>query len=280
MSLPGSVWGKSGWKFLHYITLTYPEKPSSIEKNDFQNIITALTTLLPCPRCKTHLKNYLKTYPLTEQILSIKFNLIMWVHELHNLVNLSIHKPVLSFEDAMVGLFADPNTDTVSPLKVLLVPPQLEESQTQKNQHDHSNESHEYMDNPSVDHILENITKNKKYINDEYVVQINDIYIEYQKMIDNAIQLDIDSKKGEKLFESMHSAEYLEKIKALKKKHLDEYNKMIEHLTASNTKPQQELQPVIQKSINIKQLIAKFISVNVRFLQALNLYCDAYDWND
>jgi len=72
---------------------------------------------MPCVQCKMHLRQNLRENPLTDEILSVKLKLIMWCHNLHNIVNALTNKPVLSFEDAMLSLFTGniEGTFTVQP---------------------------------------------------------------------------------------------------------------------------------------------------------------------
>ncbi len=95
MSLPTSLWGMSFWKMLHFATLGYKIHPSDEEKIAMRNLIESLQYLLPCPDCRAHLRTNLKQLPLTDDILSVKLKLILWVHELHNRVNLLTKKTML-----------------------------------------------------------------------------------------------------------------------------------------------------------------------------------------
>lgn len=47
-------WNRSTWRFLHGGTSIYPQGP-------WANILTCLSYLLPCPKCRLHLMDYLQT---------------------------------------------------------------------------------------------------------------------------------------------------------------------------------------------------------------------------
>jgi hypothetical protein len=111
MSLPASAWGSHFWKFLHITTLAYPLYPNETEKKAFSDIIDAMCVLLPCEQCRKHLNVNMIAHPLTDQILSIKINLIMWVYELHSCVNHYSGKPNVPFERAILDLIIHPATN-------------------------------------------------------------------------------------------------------------------------------------------------------------------------
>lgn len=80
-------WGESYWKMSHYITLAYPNNPSSEDKTVVKIHFENLKHLLPCENCRSHYSQNLKSNPLTDEILSSKYQLIKWLIDLHNSVN-------------------------------------------------------------------------------------------------------------------------------------------------------------------------------------------------
>ena len=95
-----NVWGPHGWKFIHYITLGYPENPTQIQKDKFQAFFILLKDVLPCAVCANHYKENLQHYPLTEQILNSREKFIKWGIDIHNNVNKSNKKPILDYTTA------------------------------------------------------------------------------------------------------------------------------------------------------------------------------------
>ena len=48
------IWGPSLWKFLHFLTLSYPENPSEEEQNRMFDFLTSLQEILPCEKCRNN----------------------------------------------------------------------------------------------------------------------------------------------------------------------------------------------------------------------------------
>ena len=61
-----------------------------------EQFFTSLQYLLPCERCKQHFAENLKTLPIDT---SSKEALTKWIVEFHNIVNESLGKPKLNYED-------------------------------------------------------------------------------------------------------------------------------------------------------------------------------------
>ena len=67
--MPGpDIWGPHGWRFLHYITLGYPNNPSQEDKNTYRNFINSFKEIIPCGLCKNHFKQNLLKNPLTDEV--------------------------------------------------------------------------------------------------------------------------------------------------------------------------------------------------------------------
>jgi hypothetical protein len=95
------IWGRYAWNFLHLVTLGYPEYPTAEDKENYYNYLHYLQYVLPCAKCRNNLSVHLKNYPLTDEILSTRSSFVKWGIDMHNIVNYSIGKPVLSYEEAM-----------------------------------------------------------------------------------------------------------------------------------------------------------------------------------
>ena len=95
------IWGKHVWKALHYIALGYPNNPTIQQKEDYKMFYELLKSVLPCKLCSNHYIDHLKQYPLSEDVLKNKDNLLKWTIELHNLVNEQLGYPILSYNDAL-----------------------------------------------------------------------------------------------------------------------------------------------------------------------------------
>ena len=81
------TWGPHGWKFIHFITMAYPDHPSRYDKQNYKNFFLNLSHVIPCSLCADNYKDHLRQYPLTEEVLSNQENLMKWGIKMHNLVN-------------------------------------------------------------------------------------------------------------------------------------------------------------------------------------------------
>ena len=49
-----SIWGKHGWKFIHFVAQGYPDKPSQEQKLQYKNFFNSIQYVLPCSFCRDH----------------------------------------------------------------------------------------------------------------------------------------------------------------------------------------------------------------------------------
>jgi Mitochondrial sulfhydryl oxidase involved in the biogenesis of cytosolic Fe/S proteins len=96
-----NVWGKSFWDVMHFITMAYPDNPTEEDKQNITAFVKTLQFVLPCEKCRAHFKSNLITYPLTNEILSSRYNVILWAVNVHNEVNRRTGKPELIIDDAI-----------------------------------------------------------------------------------------------------------------------------------------------------------------------------------
>ena len=95
------VWGPHGWKFIHYVTLGYPENPTLYQKERYKTFLLLLQDVLPCSLCANHYKENLQKFPLSDDILDSRDKLIKWGIDIHNSVNELNNKPILKYIDAI-----------------------------------------------------------------------------------------------------------------------------------------------------------------------------------
>lgn len=88
-----SKWGPNAWGFLHAISYTMPVLPTEEEKRDYETFFSALPGVLPCPVCRTHLRQHYKTHPPD---CSSREKCKTWLINLHNTVNKSLGRPNFS----------------------------------------------------------------------------------------------------------------------------------------------------------------------------------------
>lgn len=84
MNLNPKIWGPHTWFFLDSIVLSLPNKLNNEQRHNYKNFFTSLQYVLPCEGCRNHYTENLKKYPLTDQILSNKENMIKWLLNIHN----------------------------------------------------------------------------------------------------------------------------------------------------------------------------------------------------
>ena len=101
MYMGPDVWGPHGWKFLHFVSIGYPENPTEIEKKKYKTFFTLIKDVLPCSLCGNNYKKHLKEYPLTDKILQDKSKLISWCIKMHNLVNIENNSKVYDDNEAL-----------------------------------------------------------------------------------------------------------------------------------------------------------------------------------
>jgi hypothetical protein len=83
-------WGKHGWIFLISIAYNYPNKPTNDDKTYFYNFYHNLQNVLPCNACRNNFKSHIKKYPLCDNVLKSRTNLITWLFKIRNCVDKSI----------------------------------------------------------------------------------------------------------------------------------------------------------------------------------------------
>ena len=95
------VWGPHGWKFIHFITLGYPNNPTSKDKKNYKNFFKNMKNMIPCSICANHYGEHLKIYPLDNSVLSNKQNFINWGIQMHNAVNKMHGKKIYGYKDGL-----------------------------------------------------------------------------------------------------------------------------------------------------------------------------------
>ena len=95
------IWGVHGWKFIHFVTLAYPNSPTEEDKIHYKTFLESLQYVLPCSICSNNFKKNLLTYPLDDIALKDKVSLTKWGIDMHNEVNKETGKRVLSYDEAL-----------------------------------------------------------------------------------------------------------------------------------------------------------------------------------
>lgn len=102
-SINPSIWGRNAWDFLEHIVFAYPIKPTNIDKQNMKNFFNAIGPILPCEKCRVNYSSHLQKIPLTDTALSSRYNLINWLTQIHNQVNIMNNKPTMTYTDAVMN---------------------------------------------------------------------------------------------------------------------------------------------------------------------------------
>lgn len=91
---------------MHFMTITYQSNPNKEDKEYIMKYFTEdISKILPCSKCRKHYVEIIDNYKLTEEIVSNKLKLILWLIDIHNIVNINTGKQILNIEEAIVGIF-------------------------------------------------------------------------------------------------------------------------------------------------------------------------------
>lgn len=93
------VWGPCAWEFLHMITFNYPDTPTEMDKNNMKKFFYSLPYVLPCQTCGDNLKKHYIHKALNDDVLNNKKNLVYWLFEIHNMVNMSLGKKQITYDE-------------------------------------------------------------------------------------------------------------------------------------------------------------------------------------
>lgn len=94
------LWGPHLWKSIHYICLGYPNQPTIQDKINYKNFFTTIGPIIPCLKCSNNYQRHLDELPI-DPYLNDKQSLFKWSVLLHNIVNIELHKPVITVEKAL-----------------------------------------------------------------------------------------------------------------------------------------------------------------------------------
>ena len=99
-SIKPDIWGPHGWKFMHYVTLGYPDHPTHNDKQNYKNFFQSLQNVLPCAKCAQNYKKNLNESPIDNN-LETRDHLVKWLIDIHNKVNLETGKSEIPYEEAL-----------------------------------------------------------------------------------------------------------------------------------------------------------------------------------
>lgn len=89
-----NIWGPGSWLLLHSISFNYTKN----KKTEVLTFLNALSDVLPCRYCRESMKKHMKKLPPN---LNSRRDFVTWMIDFHNLVNVSLNKPVITFDEAI-----------------------------------------------------------------------------------------------------------------------------------------------------------------------------------
>ena len=100
MALNSKIWGPHYWFVLHTITLQYPTMPNETTKKKYYDFIQNIPLFIPDPEMGNKFSEYLDKYPVTPYLDS-RESFIKWMNFIHNKINITLGKPILSIEEGI-----------------------------------------------------------------------------------------------------------------------------------------------------------------------------------
>lgn len=103
------AWGRCGWTLLHACSFGVDDMLTRAQKEGMYQLLWSLTEVLPCKKCRMHLKEKLSVdfYSSSLPVFQTKANLTRALNELHNAVNRSLEKAEMTYEE-MCKLYREP----------------------------------------------------------------------------------------------------------------------------------------------------------------------------
>ena len=96
------IWGHYAWPFLFSTAFGYPKNPTKDEINEARDCYTSIMKfLIACSKCRGHAATNLNKYPLTDNVLSTRTNLIIWLTNIKNEINKMQGKKTYSVDETV-----------------------------------------------------------------------------------------------------------------------------------------------------------------------------------
>ena len=92
-----NLWGSPLWTFLHYLSLSYPENPTTDEQEIIYNFLASMQKIIPCEKCRNNFLKHLDSMEV--EVLTSRTNFVRWLFNIHNLVNKDTWKPNFSYDE-------------------------------------------------------------------------------------------------------------------------------------------------------------------------------------
>ena len=92
------IWGPHYWFVIHSIAFNYPKNPNGLQKKDHYKFVQSLPQFIPDTKSSSNFTELLKLYSVIPYLDNRK-DFVKWTHFIHNRVNESLGKDVISLTD-------------------------------------------------------------------------------------------------------------------------------------------------------------------------------------
>ena len=79
-------WSQAVWFILHFLTSNLPQKPNNDLLLTIKAFCVCIRYLLPCPKCKAHMEEYLADHPI-DKAFGSGWDIFEWTCDYHETVN-------------------------------------------------------------------------------------------------------------------------------------------------------------------------------------------------
>jgi len=100
MGITMERWGPAAWNTLHAFAHSLPLTLDERQQSDFANFLYLFGSYLPCPKCRSHFKEYLDTH-VDVNTFRTRESSIIFLNEAHNDVNVRLGKRVFTLDEHM-----------------------------------------------------------------------------------------------------------------------------------------------------------------------------------
>ena len=83
--------GRHAWAVLHSVAATFPAIPTDEDKKSVEDFIKGLALNFPCKICSKHFVKILEGHPIQNES---REDLVLYMCEIHNIVNKFLEKPI------------------------------------------------------------------------------------------------------------------------------------------------------------------------------------------
>lgn len=89
------LWGTYTWILFHWIAENIKDNFFDNERKKILQLIGSICNNLPCPNCREHAIEYIKSYPFT--YIKTRTDLKNYIYHFHNVVNMRSKKPYFPY---------------------------------------------------------------------------------------------------------------------------------------------------------------------------------------